>query len=92
MPLKKIIPVAQKSVQILHETKNKVLETITALATTAFGLVAALAWNDAIQTIFKTYLGEQQGLLAKLWYAVLVTFIVVLITFWLGKLASTKKK
>jgi hypothetical protein len=39
------------------------------LATTTFGLVAALAWNDDIQSILKTYFGEQQGLIAKIWYA-----------------------
>jgi len=92
MPLKKIVPISKQTVQLVQETKNKVLETITALATTAFGLVAALAWNDAIQSIFKTYFGEQQGLIAKIWYAVLVTIIVVLITLWLGKLAAIKKK
>ena len=92
MPLKKLVPVAKQTVHLVQETKNKVLETITALATTAFGLVAALAWNDAIQSIFKTYFGEQQGLVAKLWYALLVTLIVVLVTLWLGKLAGAKKK
>jgi hypothetical protein len=40
-------------------------------------LVAALAWNDAIQTLFQQYLGSVGGALAaKIFYAVLVTVIV----------------
>jgi hypothetical protein len=39
--------------------------------------VAALAWNDAIQTPFQQYLGSMGGALAaKIFYAVLVTIIV----------------
>jgi hypothetical protein len=39
--------------------------------------VAALAWNDAIQTLFQQYLGSMGGALAaKIFYAVLVTIIV----------------
>ena len=41
-------------------------------------LVAALAWNDAIQTLFQQYLGSMGGALAaKIFYAVLVTVIIV---------------
>ena len=39
--------------------------------------MAALAWNDAIQTLFQQYLGSMGGALAaKIFYAVLVTIIV----------------
>ena len=33
--------------------KKQVIEKIAALVTAAFGLVAALAWNDTIKAIFK---------------------------------------
>jgi hypothetical protein len=65
---------------------REVLTTTLQLATTAFGLVAALAWNDAIQTLFATVFGEAGDLAAKFLYALLVTAIVVLITIRLGKL------
>ena len=38
--------------------KKEVIEKIAALITAAFGLVAALAWNGAIQAIFTKYYGE----------------------------------
>ena len=33
--------------------KKAVMEKLIALVTAAFGLVAALAWNDAIKALFK---------------------------------------
>ena len=50
------------------------------LMTTAFSLVAALAWNDAIQSLFTKIFGSTNTLLAKFAYAIIVTFIIV----WLG--------
>jgi len=37
--------------------KKDVIEKLAALITAAFGLVAALAWNTAIQEIFKRIFG-----------------------------------
>ena len=42
----------------------EVLDKFSALLTTALGLVAALAWNTAIQTLFTTIFGEAGG---RLW-------------------------
>ena len=51
--------------------------SLSQLITTALGLLAALAWNDAIQTLFQQFLGTAGGALAaKLFYAVLVTIVV----------------
>jgi hypothetical protein len=63
------------------------LQTMIALASAAFGLVAALAWNEAIKaTLAKLNLGDS---LAGLYtYAVLATIIAVIVLVWLGKLAA----
>ncbi|MCK5107482.1 MAG: hypothetical protein KAQ83_02035 [Nanoarchaeota archaeon] len=78
--------------------KKKVLEKVAALLTAAFGLVAALAWNDAIKALFKGPCGsESAGALCKLstggpWvYAVVVTIIAVIVTIQMGKLAEKSK-
>lgn len=62
------------------------IETLTALLTAAFGLIAALAWNTAIQAIFKKIFGEQSSILAMVIYALVVTIIAVILTIWIGKL------
>lgn len=55
-------------------------QTISYL-TTAFGFVAGLAWNEAVKALIENFLplGKNTAW-AKLLYAVLVTFIIVLIT------------
>jgi TRAP-type C4-dicarboxylate transport system permease small subunit len=73
---------------------SEVLEKTLQLATAAFGLVAALAWNDAIQTLFAQIFGEAADITAKFIYALLVTGIVVLVTIRLARLQErvTKKE
>ncbi|MEM2140764.1 DUF5654 family protein [Nitrososphaera sp.] len=68
--------------------KKEVVEKFAALITAAFGLVAALAWNSAIQEVFKVFFGESSGLWAMITYAVVVTIIAVFVTLWIGKVSS----
>ncbi len=71
---------------------SEVLDKMVQLVTAAFGLVAALAWNEAIQGLFTLIFGEAGDLAAKFLYAVLITVIVVFITVRLGRLAERVKK
>ena len=72
--------------------KSEVIEKLAALVTAAFGLVAALAWNGAIQAIFKKVFGTSEGIGPMLTYAIVVTIIAVLFTLWVGKAAGKAKK
>ena len=72
--------------------KLEMLEKVSELATAGFGLVAALAWNDAIQTLFKDIFGTQSAVWAKFIYALLVTSLVVLLTIKLGNLIDKVKQ
>lgn len=71
--------------------KKEVIEKIAILITGAFGLVAALAWNEAIQTIFKTIFGEASSISAMLTYAVVITIVAVIATIWIGRVAERHK-
>jgi len=71
--------------------KKDVIEKLAALITAAFGLVAALAWNGAIQAIFKEVFGASDNISAMLTYAIIVTIIAVIITIWIGKVESKAK-
>ena len=68
--------------------KKEIIEKFVILITTAFGLIAALAWNEAIQSIFKKYFVATGTILARLVYAVIVTIIAVATTLWIGKIAE----
>jgi len=72
--------------------KTEVIEKLAALITAAFGLVAALAWNTAIQKIFVNIFGEQSTVLAMLGYAIAVTIIAVLATVWIGRVSQKAQK
>lgn len=69
--------------------KKEVIEKIAALITAAFGLVAALAWNEAIGSLFKEggalYFLASSGPWA---YAILVTVIAVVATIWIGRISA----
>lgn len=69
--------------------KGEVIDKLSALITAAFGLVAALAWNEAIQNWFKTQ--TWLAIFGPWAYAILVTVIAVLITIWAGKVAEKAK-
>ena len=63
------------------------IQTMIALASASFGLVAALAWNEAIKATL-AQLGLGDSLVGLYTYAILATVIAVLILSWLGKLAT----
>lgn len=73
--------------------KVEVLEQITTLATAGFGLVAALAWSDAIKDLFTTlFPSPSDNLIAKFGYALVITIIIVITTIQLGRAVNLAKK
>ena len=71
--------------------KLEILDKIAALATAAFGLVAALAWNGAIRAIFQHFFGTADSIPAMLVYAVVVTIIAVLVAIWIARAVKRAK-
>ena len=63
------------------------IQTMIALASASLGLVAALAWNEAIKATL-AMLGLGESLAGLYSYAFLATAIAVIVLVWLGKLAS----
>ena len=73
---------------LFHRELAKQLVT---LSTSAFGLAAALAWNETIQQTVREFIEPRlpgSGILSRLIYAVLVTLLGVIVTFQLTRLAS----
>lgn len=84
---------AQKKRKRLHV---EVVRQMVTLATSGFGLVAALAWNSAIQEFVNEYvkrwLPGQSGLVSLLAYAVIITALAVLVTLQLSRLLEKLEK
>ncbi len=82
-----------KTKEEISEIEAKVVDKILTLIMSALGFVAALAWNDAIQTTFNNFFGKQSELWAKYIYAAVLTTIIVIVSIQLDKaLKKIKKK
>ena len=63
------------------------IQTMVALASASLGLVAALAWNEAIKATL-AMLGLGDSLAGLYAYAIVATVLAVIVLVWLGKLAA----
>lgn len=78
----------KKEEKKFHE---ELIAQLLTLSTAGFGLVAALAWNQAIQSFVTQYITPKipgSGLISQLIYALLVTLIAVFITYQLSRISS----
>jgi high-affinity Fe2+/Pb2+ permease len=71
---------------------QEILDKFSSLITAAFGLVAALAWNEAIKAIFIEIFGEQETLMPMISYAIVVTILAVIFTFIVARAISKAKE
>lgn len=70
---------------------KEILKQMVTLATSGFGLVAALAWNNVIQELVNNYIKPylpNGGLFSLLLYASLITILAVTVTYQLTKLVE----
>ena len=75
--------------KIKREAQNKILGYLTA----AFGLVAGLAWNEAIKALIEELFPlSKNTLLAKFVYAIIVTLIVVIAGIYLTRMVKKEKE
>jgi Na+-driven multidrug efflux pump len=72
---------------------GEVLDKFSQLITTALGLVAALAWNTAIQNLFDRIFGKAGAALAgQFLYAILITLIVIFATIAVSRAAERARR
>lgn len=80
--------IEKKKVRVHKEVLGEILK----LSTSAFGLVAALAWNELIKEIVTMYIkplvGGASGIISLLIYALIVTALAVIVTINLSRLAK----
>lgn len=74
------------------EFKVQLLETFASLITAAFGLVAALAWNDTIKAAIAAVFGTEDDLIGMFVYAIIITVLAVIMTLLISRSLSKAKK
>lgn len=74
----------------IEKLPQTIIKNIIQLATSGFGLVVALAWNEVIQTTVKEYLdpvlGKGGSVISLLVYALVVTTLAVVVTMQLARI------
>ncbi len=85
----KMVTIKDKGIELEKEIREKTLGYIL----TSFGLVAGLAWNEAIKAFIERFFSDPgNGLRAKFLYAIVVTIAVVVISLYLSRLFKVEKK
>jgi len=79
-----------KTLEEIKKTERELREKTITLILGGFGLVAALAWNEAIKSLFETFFPKKSELIGKFIYAIIVTIIVVLVSLQLKKISEKK--
>jgi len=81
--------IKNESARVSREVKEKTLGFII----TAFGLVAGLAWNEAIQSLIKSFFAvDKDSIWVKFLYAIIMTVLVVLVTIYLARFFGKEDK
>ena len=75
-----------------NEFKVQLLETFASLITAAFGLVAALAWNEAIKQMVAAVFNSSDDLVGLCVYAIIVTVLAVIMTLLIARSLNNAKK
>ena len=72
--------------------QRELIKQMITLSTSGFGLVAALAWNEAIQAFVKEYIDRYisvgSGIISRFIYAIIITALAVIITYQLTKIVK----
>jgi hypothetical protein len=82
-------PAVGRVVRNTTRFSREYVATMISLATAAFGVVAALAWNTAITEAVQKWIGTDSGRISALFiYALVITAIGVTVIVLLGRLAG----
>lgn len=70
--------------------RKRMADEMLRLATSGFGLVAALAWNDFVKKLIAEYVeplvGRDSGMVSLFIYTIIVTVLAVTVTYNLARI------
>lgn len=86
--------VKEKVKEEIKTVRKEVKDRTIGYIVTALGLVAGLAWNDAIKTLIEYYFplnNQGQGVWVKIIYAAVLTVFVALFSLYLVKISKRER-
>lgn len=76
----------------IHKLHDHVIDRSFYIIIAAIGLIAALAWDDALHSLFIHWFGNTESLAMKMIYAFSITVIAALVSIILGRRFRGRKK
>ncbi|MCL5667365.1 MAG: DUF5654 family protein [Patescibacteria group bacterium] len=84
--------ILEKTRQNVKEANKEILSQSISLISSAFILVAALAWNEAIKDLISQYFHSGSGLVSRFVYAIVVTIIAAIVASRLNRILQKYKE
>jgi hypothetical protein len=69
----------------------QILEKMSQLMTAALGLIAALAWNEAMKLLLAQIFADNQALRVAFGYAAAITILAVILSLWVANVTHKVK-
>ena len=77
----------------VNELNMEIKKKVAGYVTAGFGVVAGLAWNDAIRTFIEKYFPQNGStIVAKFVYALFITLVLVIVSVYLVRLLNVSGK
>jgi uncharacterized membrane protein YidH (DUF202 family) len=74
----------------LVKTKFEFIDRVITIIIAGLGLIAALAWDEALKHLFKTLFKEETSLWGDIGYAVVITLLAAIVSIYLRKIFIKK--
>ena len=75
----------------VKRVRDNFKERVITIGIASLGLIAALAWDEALKHLFEKLLGSSGTLAEQLAYAIIITLIAAAISVYLSKLYKKRK-
>ena len=82
----------KESRNAVQHTRNTIRKKMFGYIAAGFGLVAGLAWNDAVKLIIDSFIPDKGNtIVAKVAYAVIITVVVGVVLFYMERSSDEDK-
>lgn len=76
-----------------EKVRQEVIQKTLGYVVAAFGLIAGLAWNEAVKSLIEfMFPFDNSSLLAKFAYAVIMTLVVIIVTVYLTRILGAPRE
>ncbi len=76
----------------VHRIRETFKERVLTIVIASLGLIAALAWDDALKHLFEKLFGGEASLAEEVLYALIITIVAAAVSVYLAKLYNKREE